>query len=72
MRILVRGQHQAQLRRASQEFGLDLVPNQTMTVWFGPNDPDTLSEYMVPDSCAFVTWVALKHPDWLREIWRQA
>jgi hypothetical protein len=71
MRILVRGKHQGHLRAASHEFGLALQANQTMNVWFGPDDLDTLSEYMVPDNCPFVTWVMIKHPTWLHEIWNQ-
>jgi len=71
MRLLVRGTHQGQLRAASHEFGLDLTPNQTMNVWFGPDDLDTLCEYMVPDDCAFATWVAMRHPTWLHEVWSQ-
>lgn len=60
-----------QFRAASREFGLDLQPNQSMNVWFGPEDLDSLNEYVLPDHSPFVTWVAVKHPTWLHEIWLQ-
>lgn len=71
MRLLVRGAHTGQFRAASHEFGMDLQPNQTMNVWFGPDDLDSLNEYVVPDHCPFATWVAMKHPAWLHEVWQQ-
>ena len=71
MRLLVRGAHVGRYTQACAQFGFTPVVNQSMLVWFGPDDPDTLNEYVIPDQTPFVTWVAMKHPEWIHEIWSQ-
>jgi hypothetical protein len=56
---------------ACHEFGLTMEPNQSLNVWFGANDLDALYEFVMPDSAPIATWLAMKHPEWLHEIWQQ-
>ena len=42
-----------------------------MNVWFGANDLDALYEFVMPDDTPLATWLAMKHPEWLHEIWQQ-
>ena len=71
MRVLVRGSNLVAWQAACAAFGVPAQANRSMTVWFNPDDQDTLNEYIVPDSGPLITWVTLSHPDWLQEIWRQ-
>jgi hypothetical protein len=71
MRIMVRGAHLPQFESACAEFGYQVQANQTMSVWFGAGDQDTLSEYVMPDDLALATWIVMRHPEWLHEIWQQ-
>ena len=71
MRIMVRGAHMGKFTAACLEFGLTMQPNQSMNVWFGANDLDALYEFVMPDSAPIATWLAMKHPEWLHEIWSQ-
>ena len=71
MRVMVRGAHMGKFTAACHEFGLTMEPNQRMNVWFGANDLDALYEFVMPDSAPIATWLAMKHPEWLHEIWSQ-
>jgi hypothetical protein len=68
---MVRGAYMNKFQAACAEFGVNLLPNQSMNVWFGANDQDSLNEYIMPDSAPLATWLAMKHPEWLHEIWQQ-
>jgi len=71
MRIMVRGAHMGKFNAACAEFGVNLQANQSMNVWFGANDLDALYEFVMPDDAPIATWLAMKHPEWLHEIWSQ-
>ena len=71
MRILVRGAHMGKFQAACAEFGVNLQANQSMNVWFGANDLDALYEFVMPNHAPLATWLAMKHPEWLHEIWSQ-
>ena len=71
MRVLVRGAHLGKFQAACAEFGYQAQANQSMNVWFGADDLDSLNEYIMPDHSAVATWIVMSHPEWLHEIWSQ-
>ena len=68
---MVRGAHLPQFETACAQFGYTAQANQRMDVWFGANDQDALYEFVMSDSAPIATWLAMKHPEWLHEIWQQ-
>jgi hypothetical protein len=71
MRVLIRGKYLARFVQVCADFGMSPAINQSIPVWFGPDDLDSLNEYIMPDHAPMTSWIAIKHPEWLHEIWQQ-
>jgi len=71
MRVVLLGKNEAEWLAMCDQFGMTVTANAVHEVTAIPGIKTRMSEYMIDDHCALATWVSLKRPEWLTEIWRQ-
>lgn len=71
MMLYILDPHDQVFARVCAEFAVtpDLVNQQTVVAM--PALRTQMTQYSIPDDSPMATWVALNHPEWITELWRQ-